>query len=71
MPLPQTRTLLHTTGTNPSGVPRRVPTRTRVLHTIGYLSQHLPLRRLWWLFGADIPEPLSLSLFRDVFDLEK
>ena len=56
-------TLLHTTGTNPSGVPRRVPTRTRVLHTIGYLSQHLPLRRLWWLFGADIPEPLSLSLF--------
>ena len=55
--------LNYTTGTNPSGTPRRVPTRARVLHTIGYLSEHLPLRRLWWLFGADIPEPLSLSLF--------
>ena len=60
--LPFVRTPLnYTTGTNPSGTPRRVPTRARVLHTIGYLSEHLPLRRLWWLFGADIPEPLSLS----------
>ena len=57
--------LLHTTGSNPSGVPRRVPSRTRVLHTIGYLSSTLPLNRLWWLF-TDIPEPLSLSLFQAI-----
>ena len=54
---------LHTTGSNPSGVPRRVPSRTRALHTIGYLSSTLPLNRLWWSF-TDIPEPLSLSLFQ-------
>ena len=53
---------LPTTGTKPSGVPRRVPTHQRVLQTIGYLSEHLPLRRLWWLFSVDIPEPFSLSL---------
>ena len=70
MPLPKP-TLPYTTGTNPSGVPRRVPTRARVLHTIGYLSQHLPLRRLWWLFGADIPEPLSLSLLMNKIEQTK
>ena len=54
---------LPTTGTKPSGVSRRVPTHQRVLQTIGYLSEHLPLRRLWWLFSVDIPEPLSLSFY--------
>ena len=42
-----------------SGTPRRAPTRARVLHTLGYLSEHLPLCRLWWLFGVDIPEPFT------------
>ena len=55
-------TPVHTTGTNPSGVPRRVPSHTRVQNTIGYLAERLPLRRLWWLFGVDIPESLSISL---------
>ena len=34
-------------------------------HVPGFFihSEQLPLRRLWWLFGVDIPEPLSLSLY--------